>query len=169
MATRLGETTPELVYERTVDRVKDIVPDANPATCFLSLNPHVTPPTPGQFFYVITPPPFQVDQGCFEGGGNEQLQIRQIFTVTICSAVQLDHPQQDTQFLIHGALGVIKRWSHVLKALSNHELADTDGNWILAEPIRPTEGVAYKDDRTLGAMQLGFEICYDIDLSNVLV
>ena len=164
---RLSYTTPTLVYTSIVDRLIASIPMANPTTCFLSLNPDIRPPMPGRFFYVVSLPPGSVDLPNFEGGGNEFIELRQIFTVSINSTVMLDKPQTDVEFLTHQTLGILTEWLRVLNALSNHELLDSSSNEILAEPMRPTEIALEKRTREIGSMQCGFEVCYDVDLSSV--
>ena len=145
----------------------DKVPEANSTTCFVSLDPNIRPPMPGQFFFVVTPPAVNVDDGIFTGAGNNSLQLRQIFIVTINSTVQLDQTQHDAEFLMSQSLGIYDRWLQVLSALSDHDLIDGNSDAILNEPIRPSQAHPERPTREIGSIQTGFEICYDVDLSAV--
>lgn len=167
--TRLLATTPDLILNLIQNRIVNCVPRANNSSVYLSTVPNILPPNAGDFIYELYLSRGIFDQGEMAGGGIHTLLFQGDVHVTIHSFNQLDETGRDEIFLTDNARGVLPRATEVLNALAIHDLEDSAGNRVLAQPMRPTSFVIPpKEDRRNGFMQLTFSITFDWDMAPML-
>lgn len=162
------KTTLAAVLERIVARIvaQTLVTEFTDSTCYISLNPDVTPPpNPGDMFCVVSPASGQFNQTMLDGGGNAQARFDTEIVVTVHSITQLDEPGRDKVFLNDASRGVITRLTKVAKVLSCHDLLDGSGNRILSQPLLPSNLELAHDGRELGSAKMWFSCEFNWDFS----
>lgn len=162
-------TTPDVILKAIIKRIIAEVDSASDSNVYLSTISMELPPNPAEVMYEIAfSHNFSSWDSEFTGAGNEGLHTQMTLMVTISTVIQVDEVGRDFYFLTHETLGVCKRMTDVLRALSNHDLLDDSGNQILAEPLRLSQGqIPPKDDRRRGFVTLLLECAFDWDLSSV--
>jgi hypothetical protein len=136
--------------------------------CYLAMSGDILPtpaPAPGDFLYIVSPLSGDFDESYFDGGEGNQCTIRAGFTVRVHSTVQEDQPGQDTLFLTDSTRGIIDRWRLVVKALAAWSPLDNSSNPLTRDPIIPKSFSMGRADRSLGDIEIAFNLTFDLDLS----
>ena len=161
-------TTLDKILLKVIDRMIEVVDSANPGNTYLSLQHEMdTPPSSSDVLYEISPAmTFRFEPGEFAGGGHHTLHTTTHILVTPHIIIDADPTGKDTLFLTHATRGACMRITDVLRALTEYDPENDDGDQILAEPMRPLEGqIPPKRDRTSGLVDIAFEVQFDWDIS----
>jgi len=104
-----------------------------------------------------------------DGGGRLNTWIRRRLRMQIRTSLLLDEAEKDETRLLTDATGHYAIEDAVLNCLQDFLPEDTDGNWLLNEPMRLNpSGDAEQEapnDSAWTQSVLEFEICYTADLS----
>lgn len=160
------KTTPDLILKAIIDRLRDKVAAGQTATVYASTVSTELPPNPGEIMYEVSlAHNFAAWDPEFTGAGNEGLHTNMTLMVTISTTVQLDEVGHDTVYLTDETRGVLGRMTAVLAALSLYDPVNDNGDYLLCEPLRLTQGqIPPKDDRRRGFVTLLLDCQFDWDL-----
>ncbi len=78
-----------------------------------------------------------VDISTWHGAGRYDLRVNRVVRVKIWTRLALDEINEDFQRLTNASLGHLKTEGQVYDALAGYQPTDDEGNWLVAEPIRP--------------------------------
>lgn len=160
-------STLDQILLATINRLIDKIASANPGNTYLSLqHEDDLPPNASDVAYEVSPSMnFRFVPGEFTGGGHNMIHTLTHILVTPHIIIDKDQEGRDTYFLTHAARGACKRLTDILRALSAFEPLNDDGEYLLAQPMRPLEGqIPPKRDRTSGLVDIAFEIEFDWDI-----
>jgi hypothetical protein len=161
-------TTPEYVFKKIVEAIREGVEGANSENCFLSLDPDdLERAISGAFAYVVSPnAACQFDPGLFDGGRQEQVVVTWPVAVTVHTLSNVDTPGEDAEFLGCGEESVCPPITLVAKVFWGLDPTNDDGNYILAQPVFPYSGHVDRPTRSRGSLQLFGEVKFGWDLSD---
>lgn len=160
------DSTPDVIFPLLVARLINQVSGLDASSCFLSLDPDEIPgATSGDYVVVVSPSPqFRFDQSIFTGAEEYGAMATWHAAITIHSTANIDEPGRDTEFLASQALGVTAKATQVAKAILGFDPVDGNGNYVLAQPIQPSDGAIDRPTRSQGSIQFGVEITFVWDL-----
>ncbi len=98
------------------------------------------PPT--DFFLRLAATAATMEQPAFAGGGGTTMPFRCDVEVTLWARLNVDQPYRDDALFLDPALGMLPKWSAVLKSYVADRSAGFDpvnaqGDYLMAEPMRP--------------------------------
>lgn len=157
---------PEDIYDSVVARLIQKIPDfCNKDTCYVSLDPDATVPSPGDLIFVVSPMSGQAKDSYYEGGGLEQLTVDGGLIVKIHSPLQLDEAHKDVYLLSEKTRGLWRIARRVIRAIADSSWSPTKGDdEITRDPCYLLGYEIGKHPRSLGSIELRFSCLFDWDV-----
>ena len=165
------KTDQSTILDRVVARLIDQVAALNAKTCVVTAQPPDEPPAQlrENLFCSVSPADGRFDQELLEGGGQNTLVEHSGVVVVLWSAMKLDRTGVNISLLTDAARGLFDLKRRVLKALTNHDLANGNGDQILQEPMRPILSEAPRATEQhqsgVGDLAITFLVDFEWDLS----
>ena len=137
------------------------------SACFLSVHPEAQPTVNQNVWLTVSPEDGQFDDGAWGGGGQAVLIENTWAVITIFSAMRLDRPEHDVAFLTDVVRGVLTVKRKVLKALGTFDPVNSSADFILCQPMAPTNSPRPLNDRLrIGDCQLWFSTIFLWDIES---
>lgn len=156
------ETTHAEVLMAVRDRLLNVFPELNPATCFLSMDPEPDIAVSHNLFLTIAPTGGVFDRDFITGAGKYGCAEESGIIVSVWSTILLDKLQQYEIALTESTRGLLA-WKHkILAALTSHDLANASGDKLLMNYMKPVTSdhpkqAMYRDGR------VGFSLAFETD------
>jgi len=177
-----GSTTPDVLLLSVITQLTTAMPAyCTSANTYLTLsdpwdrpvsNPggpgdsHANPPILSNLFMFGVAPlngQFAIENQV--GGGQADLRASSGVLVVIHSPEVLDQAERDVIFLTDSTVGIFKIATLVLQAMVNFIPVDANtGDYLVADPFLGAGWEIRREDRSLGAIGLGFRVAFDWDL-----
>lgn len=166
MSRRFGN--PIVILQAIVNRLIERIGSAEPATCYLAINPDsvADKPSAGRMTFVVSPASGSFSEPLFDGGGAQQLSLAGGVIIKLHGVLQLDEVGRDTQTIVHESEGLLRNATEVLDALTNWSPQDVAGNEQTRDPLYPREISFTKDARGRSGCEISFACNFDWGLSN---
>lgn len=149
-------TTQAAVLQAIVDRLKAALSFSD-SQCFLSVHAEPNATVDQNLWITVSPEDGQFDQELLDGAGRSGVAEQTWAVLTIFSQVRLDRPEHDVSMLNDTSRGVLSLKHRVINALTQFDPTNSDGDFILMEPMAPTNSPRPLSDRKkLGDVQLWF-------------
>lgn len=167
MATRVN-TTQIAVLQAVVARLQAAL-TLSDLQCFLSVHAEPNATVDQNLWITVSPEMGHFDDDLFAGAGRNAVAENTWAVITIFSEPRLDRTGRDDVLLADPVVGVLSMKHRAINALTGFDPVNGDSNFILMEPMSPTNSPKPLSDRKkIGDVQLWFSTNFTWDIPQAI-